>query len=600
VSASRIDVYDAADGSVAESNITSPYSEAEAFELDYAQSGDVMVLTHEDHQPRQLVRAADGSFSLSTLTLTGIPQFDYSDADSPTPANEVQTIAFDSSTLNGDEYKLELGGLETDAIRFSGTDAENHDRIIKALLDLPNTGSDGIAVSGTGIGPYAITFSGASANAWDLLAARYIYTQSANTNGFTIARTSTGTARTEDVWSATRGWPRTVTFHENRLWFGGSKSRPDTLWGSRVNQFFDFDTFRARDDDAINATLATSQVNVIQGIASGRALQVFTSGGEFAVLQGRGQPITPETFAIRRQTNYGAARIKPVIIDGSTLFIERGKKALREFVFAEAEDAYTAPPINIRAPSLFSSPVDLAAAGSNATEAASYVYVVNDDGTMAVLNTLRSEGITAWTKWETDGVIESVAVVDDVAWFCTQRTIDGSTVRFLEEARPTHRMDASTLYTSVGSTTITGLSELAGATVYVRDGNIMLGNAVVSGDGEVTTDVEVSGPEVGFVPALTIQTMPLVQLFQTGSTAPRNKRLVRSNVDLQATLDFSICGQDVRFASFSDVLGASREAFTGRRETRHDGWVEDELVVTISQELPFPFQMKGLELEVMS
>ena len=34
------------------------------------------------------------------------------------------------------------------------------------------------------------------------------------------------------------GYPRTVTFHQGRLYFGGSKSRPSTIWGSKVGLFF--------------------------------------------------------------------------------------------------------------------------------------------------------------------------------------------------------------------------------------------------------------------------------------------------------------------------------------------------------------------------
>ena len=45
----------------------------------------------------------------------------------------------------------------------------------------------------------------------------------------------------EDVWSATRGYPRTVTFHAGRLYFGGSRDRPNTIWGSKIALFFDFD-----------------------------------------------------------------------------------------------------------------------------------------------------------------------------------------------------------------------------------------------------------------------------------------------------------------------------------------------------------------------
>ena len=593
---SRIDVYDAADGSVAEANITSPYDETEAFELDYAQSGDVMIITHPDHAPRRLARDASGNFALTTQALDFVPQFDFADASSPTPTSEVQTLTFDSSTLNGDEYKLELGGIETDAIRFSATASENHDRIKKALLDLPNTGSDGVSVTGTGIGPYTITFSGASANNWELMAARFVYTQSPNANGLSVARTSTGSPRTEDVWSSTRGWPRTVTFHEGRLWFGGSKSRPDTIWGSRVGQFFNFDPFRSRDDDGIAATLATAQVNVIQGITSGRALQVFTSGGEFFVPQPSGAPITPETVAFRRQTGYGAARIKPIIIDGATLFIDRGLRALREFVFSDTEDAYTAPPVNLRAPSLFQTPVDMAATQSADVNAANYVYVVMADGTVATLNTLRSEGITAWTRWATDGAFESVTVVDEEAWFCVRRTIDGVTTRFLERASTDHRLDAAVFDAAVGGTTVSGLSHLDGEEITIRDGLVLLGTATPS-SGTVTLEDSTENAEAGLAFDVLIETMPLVTLFQGGSTVTRNKRLVRSHVDVYECAQFTVQGDLVQFRELPATFGGEA-VYSGRQETWHDGWVEDRLVVSIAQEGPFPFHLRGIQLEV--
>ncbi len=56
----------------------------------------------------------------------------------------------------------------------------------------------------------------------------------------------------EAVWSAARGWPRSVFLHQGRLYFGGSRSRPQTIWGSRANGFFDFaSTDDALDDEAV-------------------------------------------------------------------------------------------------------------------------------------------------------------------------------------------------------------------------------------------------------------------------------------------------------------------------------------------------------------
>jgi hypothetical protein len=99
----------------------------------------------------------------------------------------------------------------------------------------------------------------------------------------------------ENVWSSIRGWPNSVTFHEGRLYFGGSKSRPSTVWGSRVGDFFNFEAGEGLDDESVEATLDTNTFNSIVDIISGRDLQVFTTGGEFYCPQDGLQPITPSS-----------------------------------------------------------------------------------------------------------------------------------------------------------------------------------------------------------------------------------------------------------------------------------------------------------------
>ena len=492
LSDSRIDIY--RDGAL-QTSITSsvPYSEAECFELDYAQSGDTMLLFHKDHQPRKIVRTSHTVWAISTVTLTNIPQYDFNDASSPTPVAEVQDLTFNTSFNNGDTYKLELEGIETDTITYSSSTSDNETRMADALQDLTNTGNSGISVAYVSGLTYQVTLDGESAKDWELIAGRAITIASSSAAIIVVADDTDGTARTEDVWSATRGWPRTGTFHEGRLWMGGSTERPSTLWGSRVFNFFDFKNVKARDDDGIDYTLDTDQINVIQHLVSGRALQVFTSGGEFYVPQ---SPITPSTISVRQQTRYGSKNIKPVIVDGATVFAQRTGTAIREFVYTESEQAYIADPINIRSPHLFNNVVDIATARGTSNEDANFVYVVNTDGTMAVFNTLRGEGISAWTKWETTGQIQSLCILDGVAWFCTERTINGSTVYYLEEAHDDHYLDASILQTQSDSTTVSNLTYLNGQAVSLRDGYLVLADVTPS-SGTATAEASVTNPEAG-------------------------------------------------------------------------------------------------------
>lgn len=62
------------------------------------------------------------------------------------------------------------------------------------------------------------------------------------------------------------------------------------------------------DDDAVEATLDTNDLNVITDIVSSRDFQVFTTGGEFYVPQQGTDPITPLTFTFKNVSRNG---IKP-------------------------------------------------------------------------------------------------------------------------------------------------------------------------------------------------------------------------------------------------------------------------------------------------
>ena len=154
----------------------------------------------------------------------------------------------------------------------------------------------------------------------------------------------------EDAWSNSRGWPFVATFHEGRLYFGGSASLPSTLFGSKVGNFFNFKAAEGLDDDAIKVTLATDTVNTITGLRSGRDLQVFTTGSEFFIPQGDLDPITPANVVAKSSTKRGSKPyIRPAAAEGGTLFIQRSGKALRELLFSDVELSYVANNISLLA-----------------------------------------------------------------------------------------------------------------------------------------------------------------------------------------------------------------------------------------------------------
>jgi len=451
-------------------------------------------------------------------------------------------------------------------------------------------------VTHSGSHVYRITFANASAKNWELHSSRWITVADVDTTHNDATRISTGSARSENVWSATRGWPRSVTFHEGRLVFGGSRDRPSTVWMSRTFQPYDFDVSKARADDAIDHTIETDQVHVVQRVVSGRNLQIFASGATFYVPD---RPVTPEQMSTPLQTRHGCKLVKPFVVDGATLYVSRLGSAIREFLFTDAENAYTADSVNVRAPHLFNEPTQMAVAEGTTNEDASYVYVTNSDGTMAVFNTLRGEGVAAWTQWKTragDKII-SVITLDNVAWFVVERSVNGATVYYLESANDNHRLDASALITQASSTTVSDLGHLNGEECRVREGNVILANQTPA-SGSITANIAVTSPEVGLDQQPDCDLMPLVGATKFGSTAARNKTLVRTSMDVKDSCGIYVQGKLQVTRKMGSVLGSGIPEFTGRHETFHMGWFRDELVVNFKQNDPLPFEVLGIEVEV--
>ena len=81
----------------------------------------------------------------------------------------------------------------------------------------------------------------------------------------------------EQSYSELRGFPAAVTFHENRLWFGGTIAQPDGIWASQTGEYFNFDVGDAEDNDALDLTASIGEINTIRHIVSNRDLQIFTS-----------------------------------------------------------------------------------------------------------------------------------------------------------------------------------------------------------------------------------------------------------------------------------------------------------------------------------
>lgn len=217
----------------------------------------------------------------------------------------------------------------------------------------------------------------------------------------------------EQAWSAVRGYPAAVVFHQNRLVFAGTIDEPDGIWMSKIGSYFNFDIGEAKDDEAISLTAATGDVNEIRYLVSNRDLQIFTASGELYIPTYQNQAITPTNIQIRKQTPYGSAYVQPASIDGATVFTAINGRIVREYIYTDAEQAYTASPVSTLASHLINDPKCMAVAHSGFGLPDSYAILTLGNGEAALFSSNRAERRAAWTSVKTTGQFCSVCAIKD-------------------------------------------------------------------------------------------------------------------------------------------------------------------------------------------
>ena len=507
-----------------------PWVTSELFELNFTQSGDTMIIVHENFVPQVITRVGATSFVRQAFGFevsqngadTFQPYFKFAD-DSITLDIDTATAGTGVTVTTSSSYftssyvgmKLRYHGSELTITGYiSATQVTaTLEKDVEIILDedpfATKQGSGEVTVTHVQHGfsnGASIGISGAE-DIFDpdgnglaqgnLNGTRTITIIDDNHYKFTAGSSDTATESVdgggvrvvisghppttqwdEQVFSAVNGFPRTVTFHEQRLFFGGVTSLPDGIQASKVADFFNFDVGDAEDADSVQIQIASDQINEIRHLVSSKVLEIFTSTGEFFLKAQVSKPITPTNIQIIRQSSLGIqAKSMPKRFDGATIFIQNNGKTVREFFFNSGSEEFTSNSISLLSSHLISTPVDSATITSVGDRTEQFYFLVNSDGTMGVFTSQRAEKIAGWVLWETDGTYESVACTTGNIYTVVKRTINGSDVYNLEQFSNTSfdiPTDCTTTKTLSGSYQPHGTPLVNGAftstTTFIADG----------------------------------------------------------------------------------------------------------------------------------
>lgn len=628
---------------------TLKFDDAYLHEYTFAQAGDVMFICHPTFPPQQLVRTGLTSFQVeqflfdqnldaskiyqpyyrfqgagvtldpskssgtgATLTTSSA----YWDTSSPSKhvgttiryrGAEIEITSVTSSTVaTGDILDDLKVTLEPNSVRTN----EHATIIDMTLVNHGFSTGDSITVSN------AAAIGGLSAN--HINGAQTVYAV-INDNKFQINTGHTSNASElgggtpsitthspttvwdEQSYSTLRGYPSAVTFHENRLAFAGTIAQPDSIWLSKSAKYYNFDVGDAADNDSIHLTASIGEVQQIRHMVSNRDLQVFSASAEFYVPAFQNQPITPTNAQMRAQTPFGCGFERPQSIDGSTLFIQKGGQIVREYIYSDSEAAYVATPISTISSHLIKKPIEMNTLYGALSRSESYVFVLNDDGTLAVFNSNRAEQRAGWVEFDTNGTFHSTITIDDRVFAAIEYDIGGGTNKIvLCEFDAEYNTDLSSTYSGTDGVFDVSADFADGAVVSVIDRTNFVGDFTVSG-GEVdvsSVDASLSSAEIGYKFDVELTTNPIDANIGNGPLTGIPRGISSAYLDLNESLSCTVNGTSMIVRTVTSALSLPQAPFTGKKEFRLIGYSRDPQI-TITQNAPLALQVNGLIAELI-
>lgn len=210
----------------------------------------------------------------------------------------------------------------------------------------------------------------------------------------------------QNVWGTLNGYPKYCTFFQGRLYLAATHLLPQSVWGSVIHDFFNFDIGTGLDNEAIADILDTDFINPIVAIYAEKKLYVFSTGDEFV---NNALVITPAASAWQRASKYGSfGTVRPVAFDGGVIYLDRSGRTIRQMIFQDSIKAFDSDAVSMFSEHLIKAPIAMGVMKGRLFQASNFLYMVNSTGSIAVLNLSRAAGMAAWTQWTTQGSYKDI------------------------------------------------------------------------------------------------------------------------------------------------------------------------------------------------
>lgn len=388
-------------------------------------------------------------------------------------------------------------------------------------------------------------------------------------------------------------WPRTGTFHQGRLYFGGTIESPQRFWASKTNDFENFDTGTAQADEALDFTI--NQQGDIRWMLSTKNLLIGTTRGELIVTAQDGV-IIPNDIAIEKQSAYGSASIQAIQVGDQVFYISPDGRKVRAMQFEFVADNWLSRDITFFAEHLTESRITDITWAQNPDN---QFLAVLGNGDVAALTYERSEEVYGWTVHTLASRVKAISSGpvrgEDIILFLVNRKPGKLYFEILRNA-PTEYVDSWKRVTLNGANTVAGFDHLEGEEVQVVvDGAVHPNRVVTNGEIEIEYDGNVVA--AGFAMPRLLKTLPLDKGSPTGVGTPYTKSYARIYLRLIESGQPLIDGERSPVRTPSTPMGDPQPFVTGLSEISRLQWGAGAQL-TIEQDLPVPLTVASIAADL--
>jgi hypothetical protein len=646
--------------------IVSPYSAFDVFGLHFQQINDVVYITHALYPTQKLTRISDISWTIEEVAFDTPPFLDENtEATTITPSATTGSVTLTASaatflaghvgsywelthdrpassieiaiTGNGTSSTIPIRGTweyrttgtwtATFAIERSYDAGTTWERVVHQVGISENfANSDNVEAFeealfrvkienwSAGSGRAIISCSSSEVKG---LAKVTAYTSATAVTATVIASFYSATATKawrEGAWSSVRGYPRTVTFFEQRLIFAGTSFEARSVWASTIGDYENFE-YGSAEDSAFKFTLGSGRYDAIQWMLPHTRLLIGTAGDEWSCGDGSGgdalSAVNPKAF---RQASRGSEGVQAVLANDSALFVQNGGKRIREMIYTFEKDGYATPDMSEYAEHITGTGKIVQLAFQQ--KPFPILWAVTSAGVLLSMTIEREQDILAWTSHPTDGTVRSVCVTPNVTtgnddvWLIVQRgsvkNVEIMQTATWEDVADAVYVDSAYVFTD-GPASSFAITRFANKTVSILADGAPLPDQVAGAGGEVTLDEDVTKCVIGLKYESIIKPMRLDVDPMVGPTQGLNRRVNELTVRFYRTVGCSFGdGEEVdsvngglkwRSLSFRDTsndMDAPVPLFTGEKDIEGFGNWGREGTIILKQTQPLPWTVLAI------